>query len=73
MHVTIDGTPGGVTPSTAEDAVNLALMLLQAGYSPRINGLRVTLNFGPGYNYVTWAEGDFANQNVSDTLQHASR
>lgn len=64
MFLTIDGIKGGLSELTAEKADNLAKELLQAGYSIRINGLRVNLQYGPGYNYVTWGEGDYMDQSI---------
>jgi len=62
MHITIDGFSGGITARNNEDAVALALTLLLEQYGVRVNGLQVRVEYGPGYDTVVWAEGDFSNE-----------
>ena len=62
MHITISGFAGGITGRNAEDSVSLALTLLLEGYSVQVNGLRVLVEYGPGYNSVIWDEGDYKGE-----------
>lgn len=66
MTITVDGIHGALSAPLAAGP-QLALDLLMAGYSVRINGLRVAVYYGPGYDYVMWDEGDFAGQQVGTT------
>ena len=69
LHITISGFQGGLTPQSDADVVDMAQTLLLAGYSVKINALRVRVNYGPGYNTVIWDEGDFSGQPVHfDTI-----
>jgi hypothetical protein len=61
--ITIDGMPGALSPS-GNEVVELALSLIAAGYSVKINGLRVRVSFGPGYDTLTWAEGSYTDSPV---------
>lgn len=63
MTITVDGIHGALSAPLAA-APQLALDLMCAGYSVRINGLRVRTYYGPGYDYAEWAEGDFEGTQV---------
>ena len=62
MHITIDGFTGGITVPNAESGTELAMTLMVEGYVVKVNGLRVRMYYGPGYDLVEWAEGDFEGQ-----------
>jgi hypothetical protein len=64
MFITIDGFGGGLTASKKVEATALTLTLLLEGYMPKINGIRVGVEYGPGYNTVVWKEGDFEGNPV---------
>lgn len=65
MHITIAGFSGGLTALNTKDnadAISLALTLLLEGYLVYVNGIEVRVEYGPGYNTVIWAKGDFEGQ-----------
>lgn len=62
MTITIDGMTGGIGAPNVQAGAEVALQLLLAGYSVHVNGLRVVVFYGPGYDYAMWDEGDFKGQ-----------
>jgi hypothetical protein len=69
MHITIDGFSGGITARNNDDAISLALTLILEGYGVRVNGLRVNVEYGPGYNSVVWGEGDYVGDRLEGSAQ----
>lgn len=65
MHITISGFSGGITARTNDEAIALALTLLLEGYGVQVNGLRVNVEYGPGYDTVVWSEGGFQGEKLS--------
>lgn len=65
MYITIGGFKGGLTALNTRDnadAISLALTLLLEGYTVQVNGIEVRVEYGPGYNQVIWARGDYEGE-----------
>jgi hypothetical protein len=54
--VTLYGMPGELQPQSDDSAKELCLTLLTAGYDVMLQGRRLRMYYGPGIDYVEYAD-----------------